>query len=240
MAALVPTITRQVLIALEVFDPLSNTIVSDGLQVTAKGLDRDPLVNASGRFVWLRKRPAGSPDVWPQQIAIDPGKLPFEREVVPTAAPPDIDKVPPRDRLVRLALRPTAAADFAAGVTAIRGQLFETSSANAEAVTDARIQLAWKNGHGNWVPAAPATSRDAGTNAKGEFGAFFRLDPVITLDADIKNGMVAVRLQVTRQGVIRSTANNFPFLADPQMAGRVSEGHLLARDLKLSWADLTT
>lgn len=231
---------RQVLIALEAFDPLSNSIVSKGLKVAAKGLNRDAVVNLSGRFVWLRKRPPGSPDAWPQQISIDPGKLPFESETIKTLAPPDIDKVAPDQRLVRVVLRPTAAADFAAGVTAVRGQLFETSKTDAPAVTDARIQLAWRDTSKKWTPTPPATDRDAGTNAKGEFAAFVRVNPAAAADADIKSGLILARLQVTRGSLTKFTADDFMFLADAKTKGRVWEGQLLPRDLKLSWADLTT
>src|SRR5262249_20690462 len=156
-------VARQVLIALEAFDPLSNSILSEGLKVSAKGLNRDAVVNLSRRFVWLRKRPAGAPDTWPEEISIDPGMLPFESETIKTPAPADIDNVPADQRLVRIVLRPTGAADFAVGVTAVRGQLFETSKADAAAVTDARVQLAWQDSSKKWTPAPPATDRDAGT-----------------------------------------------------------------------------
>src|SRR5215469_1263620 len=97
---LVPTDmpNRKVLVALEVFDPLSQTLISSGLKVVAKGLGL-PLVSWSGRFVWTDVNGA-----WPSEITIEPVDLPFENETVQRPKPPANAK--PEDLLVRVVLRP--------------------------------------------------------------------------------------------------------------------------------------
>ena len=72
-----------------------------------------------------------------------------------------------------------------------------------------------------------------------------RPDPGPKPDID-DHGFLAVRLQVT-QGrsapITRVTADDFPFLAashDPNgtRRGRVREGRVLARDVRLAWSEL--
>jgi hypothetical protein len=222
-------LNRKVLLALEVFDPLSQTLVSSGLVVQAKGLGA-PIVSWSGRFVWLDEGGA-----WPQQISIEPVGLPFENEIVQPPKPPDLAHAKAAERLVRVVLRPTAAADFSE-VTTIRGRLAESSAAASPPVSGAVAQLAWFDKDSNkWVPS---TERSGVTNNAGEFAAFLRLQPAIEHEADLKGRLLKVRLQFTRGQVPRATPDDYPFLADPQSAGRVIEGELLARDLKLAWTNL--
>ena len=218
---------RKVLVALEVFDPLSQTLVSRGLKVVAKGLGL-PLVSWSGRFVWTD--PNG---VWPSEITIEPIGLPFENEVVQPSKPPANAK--PEDLLVRVVLRPTAAADFS-DVTAIRGQLAESAAPGALPVAGAEAQLAWFDTVTNSWVSSP--EQNGVSDSDGEFAAFLRLQPAMAQEADLNGRLLKIRVQFTRGSATRATPENYPFLADPKSAGRVIEGQLLGRDLQLAWADL--
>lgn len=218
---------RKVLVALEVFDPLSQTLVSGNLVVLAKGLEQ-PLVSWSGRFVWLDEGGA-----WPTEISVEPVGLPFEKEVVQPPKPPANAK--PDQRLVRIVLRPTAAADFS-DVTAIRGQLAESVAPGALPVVGAAAQLAWFDTVTNaWIPSP---EQNGVSDSDGEFAAFLRLQPAMEQEADLKGRLLKIRVQFTRGSTTRATPDTYPFLADPKAAGRVIEGQLLGRDLQLGWTDL--
>jgi hypothetical protein len=228
-------LNRKVLFALEVFDPVAQTLLHGGVSVKAKGLDGNPIVSASGRFVWLVEG-----DKWPEEITVVPIGLPFSSETVSPARPADLDRVTPAERLVRVVLRPGAAYDFDTGVTAVRGRLRETADPASPAVTDVRLQLAWyETTQDVWVPAPPPSTRDAATDPKGEFAVYFRRWPSLGQMADIDNGRILVRVQVSRSGVLRATPKDYPFFADPASGGRVDEGRLLRRDIALAWTDLS-
>lgn len=223
------TLNRRVLIALEVFDSLSQTLVSSDVIVTAKGLGR-PIVNYSGRFVWLDEGGA-----WPEQISVQPVGLPFESAVVHPPKPPNLPNASPDQRLVRIVLRPTAAADFS-DVTAVRGQLVEGLVAGAAPVVGAIPQLAWFDKTVNaWIPSP---EQSGATSAKGEFAAFLRLQATMEQEADLQGRLLKIRVQLTRANTTRATPDNYAFLPAPNPPGRVVEGELLGRDLKLGWADL--
>jgi hypothetical protein len=218
---------RKVLVALEVFDPLSQTLVSEDLKVLAKNLGRS-LVSWSGRFVWLDEG-----GTWPAEISVEPVGLPFEKVVVQPPPPPANAK--PEQRLVRIVLRPTAAADFS-DVTAIRGQLAESATPGALPVVGAAPQLAWFDTVANaWIPAPEQTGV---SDSAGEFAAFLRLQPALEQEADLKGRLLKLRAQFTRGSTTRVTPDDYAFLPDPKAAGRVIEGQLLGRDLQLAWADL--
>ena len=220
---------RKVLVALELFDPLSQSLVSSDVIVSAKGLGR-PIVSWSGRFVWVDQNAD-----WPSEISVQPVGLPFENEVVNPPKPPASTNTKPEQRLVRVVLRPTAAADFS-DVTAIRGQLTESSASGALPVQGAVARLAWfEQDTSAWIVSP---EQGGVTNKAGEFAAFFRLQPATAQEPDLKGRLLKIRGQFTRGNTTRATPDNYAFLADPKAAGRVFEGQLLARDLKLGWADL--
>lgn len=227
------TLSRKVLFAVEVFDPVAQSLVSRGLTVTAQGLDNAPIVSWSGRFVWLEE--GGK---WPTRVSIVPYRLPFMAQTVTPPVPADLTNIKFSERLVRITLRPTPAYNLSEDVTAIRGSMHETAADGSAAVTDAHIELAWRDHDGNWQPTPPPTAPDTTTDANGEFAAFVRLDPAAGQLPDVVSGLLMVRLQVTRGSTTRVTPDDFPFLADPANKGRIVEGQLLMRDLRLSWADL--
>jgi hypothetical protein len=231
---------RRVLLALEVVDPIGQRLVTRGLEVSAVGLARPPIVSVSGRFVWLEEG-----ELWPTEISVTPVGLPFAAEVVVPARPPRFPVATPSERLVRVVLRPSAAYDVPSGITAVRGQLSERLDGPDMAaipVQGARMQLAhFDSASDTWIPQPPATRLDPATDRRGEFLAFLRRQPRRPPDLDVVKGLIRVRLQVTMEGPIpetRVTPDDFPFLEDPAPKGRVVEGQLLSRDLKLGWADL--
>jgi hypothetical protein len=141
----------------------------------------------------------------------------------------------PSQRLVRIVLRPTAAADFS-DVTAIRGKLAESLAAGAALVPGAAAQLAWFDMTTNaWIPSP---EQNGVTNKVGEFAVFLRLQPTMEQEADLQGRLLKVRVQFTRGSTTRATPDSYAFLANLKAAGRVVEGELLAHDLKLGWADL--
>ena len=161
-------------------------------------------------------------------------------------------------RRMRISLRPTTSYPIEEGITAVRGVLVETPSPGSPPVAGARVQLAWRDEFGNWSPpppppeivgpGQPPSPREQETTGAGEFLVFLNLRPNPSLKPDIDDqGFLAVRLQVTQgrsSPVTRVTADDFPFLPtidDPNETrrGRVREGRMLARDVRLAWTDLT-
>ena len=248
-------VRRRVLFAVELIDPVTLERRHADFSVSARRLSQAPYVNRSGRFVWLREGNA-----WPGAITVTPDGLPFAAQVV--AAPPrpaDLDRALPAQRLVRVGLRPTAAYPFEAGITAVRGFLGEDDTPSSPPVAGARVQLAWQDADtGAWFPPPPAAvpTADADgvtpspaepeTDRAGQFAAFLRLPRNGSAEPDIASGLLKVRLQLTRGvflPVTRVTPPDFEFIpgtsTNPAARGRVRDGQLLARDLKLGWSDLS-
>lgn len=244
---------RRVLFALELIDPITRTLVRSGFAVKAAGLQGLPIVSRSGRLVWFREG-----DAWPGAIRVTPGQAPFAEQVIPAPPrPADLDKATPEERLVRITLRPTRTYRLADGITAVRGRLRESGDEDARPIAGARVQLAWRDANtGRWSPRKPEpetvdpdgdgapSPSEVETDRDGEFIVFLHLNPPKPAQPDVKNAMLAVRLQFTQgrsDPVTRATPNDFPFLADGAAAmpkGRIPEGQVLARDLTLGWSDL--
>jgi len=247
-------LNRRVLVAVELIDPVTQSMVYRGVKVRADGLEAKPIISHSGRFVWLEEGTA-----WPELITVDPGRLPFApHRAAPPPRPADLTTATAEQRRVRISLRPTISYPMDDGVTAVRGALFESAAAGAPPIARARVQLAWRDEFGNWLPlppppetvgpGEPPSPREQETTNAGEFVVFVNLRPDPSLKPDIDDeGFLAVRLQVT-QGrstpITRVTPDDFPFLSaidDPNdtRRGRVREGRVLARDVALAWNDLT-
>jgi hypothetical protein len=228
---------RKVLVAVELFDPIAQSLVSSGVTIAARGLDGDPILSWSGRFVWLEQR-----DRWPTAIAVNPERLPFATQEVQPPRPPNFPVATAAERLVRIVLRPTPAYPFD-GVTAIRGRLSERPEPGSPSMPGVRVQVAWFDlNSASWVPVPPGSTDDALTNPSGEFAAFLRLLPVSPAEPDIDKGFLKVRLQFTTTGApveSRATPDDYPFVPPAQAAGgRAPEGRMLQRDLRLAWSDL--
>jgi len=228
---------RRVLFAVELLDPITQAPVWRGITVTAAGMQRKPIVNRSGRLVWLVEK-----DAWPGEIVVDPGATPYARHTQPgPARPADILKAKPDERLARIVLRPTAAYPFDTGATVVRGTLKERDDdETSPAVPSAIVQLAWHDTlAGTWHPAPPLPGEvwpETGSN--GEFAALLQLHAPAPHDPDLTpKGWLKARVQVTRGVETRATPNTYPFLptADP---GYVPEGRLLPKDVTLGWVQL--
>jgi hypothetical protein len=222
------------MVAVEVLDPVTQLRVTRGLAVSAKGLDGDPLLSWSGRFVWVDQVQ------WPEEISVVPVGLPFANETVVPERPPRFPEATAEQRRVRVVLRPTAAYPFSTGVTAIRGLLCERIDQDPIVpVENARVQVAWREVRtGKWIPAPTTPVQAPSTDSKGQFGVFLRLPTLPPQMPDLEKGLLKVRLQFTRDGTTRATPEDFSFLANPAPKGRVTEGAFLTRDLKLGWVDL--
>lgn len=183
-----PAYARNVLFAIELLDAVTLERVSKGVTVTADGLLRKPILNASGFFVWLNE------DLTPlQKITIDPDSLPYEAA--------EIKRAELQIPLTTIELKPRAAYPFAAGVTGIRGSLIESRVGPRQPVEKADVHLRWLDENGVWRDAT--ISR---TDKNGDFAAILRFAPdeIPLLD---NQGALTVRLRVRRASDERGTAD---------------------------------
>lgn len=224
---------RQVLLAVELHDPLAPGLVWRGVEVKAEGLSGKPIISRSGRFVWLREG-----DAWPTRITVNTGRLPF---VLPPAVQPprpaDLAKPKEDEQRVRIVLHPSPAYGFGPGATVVWGSLREHLDPDAAQVPDAVVSLAWRDAATpGWVKVLPP----AVTDAAGEFAVFLRLQALPPARPDLaEGGLLRVRLAVTRGAEQRRTGDDFRFDADPSVpAGRLREGFPLAQPLRLGWQKL--
>lgn len=255
-------LTRRARLALELVDPITGLLVSRGMTVEARRADDrpsgiDPVVNRSGRFVWLERRLPPVPEI--AKIACNPGKLPYERLLI------DLSAEPEDEHLVSKWLRPNAAYVVPQGVTAIRGRLFESENGERKAIENAVVQIAWLlSAPVEWIPPLPDTMAnlrvgDALTNEKGDFLVFsrppkprvFYSDHVgypkpdepgyrrTPCTPDSKDGLAKVRLQVWRTDTDERlcTPDDYEF-SKTLPKGSIAEGQMLPGDLQLDWDEL--
>jgi len=242
---LLETLGRNVLFAVELVDPVTQSLVSGGIDVTVDGLAGRPIVNRSGRFVWLEEA-----DAWPGAISVTPRGAPFLPQVIPgPPRPASPGSVSPVARLATVVLRPAPSYPFGTDVTAVRGSVQEGPASARRPVTGAVVQLAWHDKSSDaWSPPRPVarasgstSPRDVETDTDGQFVAFLRLrrEPLADPDFDENHkNLLKVRLQLARPDdpFPRATPDDYPFL--PGSPGRVPEGELLARDVALVWEEL--
>ena len=231
-------IERRVLFAVELIDPVTQRLVSDGIAVSAAGVSGMPIRSRSGRFVWLVEGSA-----WPTAITVTATGAPFAAHRQAGPPPPaDIASATAAERRVRIVLRPTPAYPFDTGLTLVRGILREQPGSGSSPVAGARVQLAWfDTSSGSWTPPPPQPDDVCPeTDANGEFVVFVRLVSQPPADPDIDGGLLKARLQFTRGFFTRATPDDFAFLPDAQDAGRVPEGRELPRGVALVWSELTS
>lgn len=209
---------RRSLFAIELLDGVTLERVSQGVKVTATGLQNKPIVNYGGVFVWMQE------DITPlEKVTIDPGTLPFEKiELVPgdLTLPPD-----PRP-LTTIELPPRVDYAFAPGVTGLRGTLIEERVVPPVPVLNAEMRLRWLEDDDVTWHDAPTISH---TNSRGDFVSILRFAP--TEKPKLDNGSVTVRLLVRRNGNERSSAD-FKLLQ-----GRVTDPSTLD-PLTFAWDEL--
>lgn len=236
-------ITRDVAVAVELIDPVTQQRVAQDFTVTLGGRADKPYVSASRRFVWL-----GKADTWPPTVSVDPGKLPFDPVTNHPlgAAPADWPDVAPDKRRIRLTLTPTAAYPYDEGVTAITGFLFEKVAPDPKRrpIANAEVWFQWAVGAALQPPAPPKVK----TNERGEFGLFARIAHATGQEPDVLRGLLKVKLFVKRGLATRSTPANFRFIDPPLLSitppyppvsdGRVVNGAALVPGVALDWATL--
>ncbi len=231
MAALllnpIETIERRVLVAVELFDPVAQTIVHRGMDVTASGLDSRPILSASGRFVWIAK--PGSQD-WPTRFDVDVASTPYLPASQPgPARPADIANASAAQRLTRIVLAPRPSYLFPEGVTVISGTMRETVDEGAAAVVGAEVALSWQpDSHPAQLGQPIKSPLVTTTDAVGEFALVLipTTSPKPLLDTA---GRIAIHIQVTRGGTTRS---------EPQTR-LVPEARRTDLWPPLAWTDLT-
>jgi len=214
--------TRSVLFAVELLDAVTLLGVSREVRVSAPPLRAQPIVNFSGRFVWLQEGATR-----PQKVMVDPGELPYEREELPAPVlPPDLNGVPETARLLQVLLRPRRGYVFPDGVTVVRGRLNESTAQPPAAVSDAAVWLQWFDDEAqHWQGDRARTF--VRTQANGEFAAFLRLGPAAKPLRD-KSGRMQVRLRVGRPNVTDRIGTTLD----------VREGRIFNDFQTLAWSDL--
>ena len=173
---------RKVLFAAEVLDGVTLGRITNGIKVSASAMQGDPVVNASGMFVWLDD---GRPLV-PQQLTVDPGLLPYQGASAAAPMPPS--------RLVQIQLAPGRGYAFQPGTTALRFSLIESNVGAPVAAPDTEVFLRWFDS-GAWIDA-PLRSR---TDAKGDASVAMRFGRSDEPGKDA-DGRLRVRLCARRAG----------------------------------------
>lgn len=176
--------SREAMLAVELLDAVTLERVSQGVEVTAKGLTGKPILNYGGLFVWLKEDTTKF-----ETLLIEPGPQPFERVEIPAA---QVTRP-----LHTVELKPLASYPFFPGITAIRGSLTETVPAQGVApvaIPGATIRLEWLHEDGVTWKSSPAT---VVTDKAGDFTLILRLAPVDvpTIDA---HGTMTIRLFAKR------------------------------------------
>lgn len=184
---------RRVSFAVELLDAVTLDRVSRGVTVIAQGLQRKPILNAGGLFVWLN---ADTDDV--QGVLIDPGVLPYEAiERSRAQLNLEHDTAQGRWPLTSIELAPRVDYPFGVGVTGLRGTLLEGHS-RPEPVPQAEVQLRWVDQDGNWhdAPTTSHTTAESATSQGGDFVTILRLPP--SAQPLMNAGSLTVRLRVKR------------------------------------------
>jgi hypothetical protein len=149
------------MLAVELLDAVTLERVTQGVDVTGRGIAGKPVVNHSGLFVWVRQDASKF-----DRLLIEPRDAPFERVDLPAA---QVSRP-----LHTIQLYPLASYPFAPGITAIRGRLVESDSMAPQvprvAIAGATVMIEWLDDNG-WHPwQAPRV-----TTATGDFTAMVRL-----------------------------------------------------------------
>lgn len=210
--------SRRSSFAIELLDAVSLSRVSQGVKITADGLQGKPVINAGGIFVWLQEDLASL-----QKVSVDPGTLPYEKIEL---EPADLTLPPDPRPLTTVELPPRVDYVFQPGVTGLRGTLIEERVVPPVAVANAEVRLRWLDDDDVTWHDAPTISH---TNSTGDFVSILRFAPADKPNLD--NGSVTVRLRVLRDGNERSSAD-FKLLQ-----GRVTDPSTLD-PLTFAWDEL--
>jgi hypothetical protein len=187
---------RRVRLVVEVVDAVSGELIRDGIKVIVKEFRAAPIVNASGRFVWLVE-----PGIVPTEVTVDPQRLPYLPATVAVGAPPPPPPpVVPQYNVVRIELAPTSAYPFDAGTTGLRGTLIRNDAEFPPVPLQSdEVWLQWMD---DALPPPGWTSAlvRGKTDAAGDFAAIVRLASNQTARTD-SQGRMHVRIAATHAGV---------------------------------------
>ena len=189
---------RRVRLAVDVVDAVTGELIRDGIKVTVKEFRSEPIVNASGRFVWLIE-----PGVVPTEVEVDPQRLPYLKQTRPVPAP-DLPLPPrtPQYNIVRVELPPTSAYPFEAGTTGVRGTLILDSTVFPPVPLPAHeVWLQWSDDN-QPLPGWTDALLHADTDAAGDFAVIVRLatNQIARTDAQ---GRMQVRVAATHEGITK-------------------------------------
>ena len=208
------SLQRNVLFAVELLDAVTLERVNQGVTVDAQGLDRKPISNSGGLFVWIKQTPQEDTTAL-RSLAIDTGELPYQSHTINSSQV----QAPPQPTTVLLA--PRVNYPFQPGVSGVRGTLLESKFGPRRPVLDGSVNLQWINNSGIWIDSPPLSKTEMD---KGDFIAVLRILP--TDKPDLNNdGAIQVRLQADRPTAIRRYST--PFNLTP---GRLSEPMQFAWD----------
>jgi hypothetical protein len=152
---------RRVMFALELVDPITGRLVTEGLRVTAVGLG-PPLVAASGRFVWRDVDPPAARRI---ELSVASVRGVFQPVDFKIEVPEHRRNIPAGDLVRRQALVPTGLYDPPPGLLAAAGMLIDDAELrNPLAGVTAHVQL-------HAAPGVFTTAYKSVTDARGGFVA---------------------------------------------------------------------
>jgi hypothetical protein len=221
---------RRVRLAVDVVDAVTGELVRDGIKVTVKEFRSKPIVNASGRFVWLIE-----PGVVPSEVEVDPQRLPYVKQTWPVPAPSlPLPPRTPQYSIVRVELPPTSAYPFEPGTTGVRSTLILDNTVFPPVpLPKHAVWLQWSDDNQaapGWTdaPVRIAPFAESLTDAAGDFAVIVRLatNQIARTDAQ---GRMQVRVAATHDGQTRFSP---PLQIRPGYVADVTPG--------LAWNQFTT
>jgi hypothetical protein len=213
---------RRVMFALELVDPGTGRLVSDGLRVTAAGLS-PPQVTLSGRFVWRDIDPPAARRI---KLTVESVRRIFQPLAFEVDVPEHRPNVPSGDLVQSKTLQATGLYEPPPGLLAVAGMLVDDVVARQPLPgVEVRVQLHADSG-------IFATAYKAITDARGGFvaavpdlGSAALLAPPCPAP---EGGIVGWLTFTNAQAVVRHS---------PLLAG-LRKGRLLRAGAPFAWADL--
>lgn len=133
-------IKRRVMFALELVDPVTGRLVSEGMVVTAAGLAR-PVVAPSGRFVWIDIDPPAVRQVKVEAVSKRRTFAPFAADF---QVPARLPGVVAQDLVRRFDLQPTGLYEPPPGMLAAAGMLV-VSDGDRTGLPDVEVRLQFRD-----------------------------------------------------------------------------------------------
>lgn len=186
--------------AVQFIDPVTFDVVSQGIVVSATGIEGDPIQGGSGRFIWMGPAP-----VVPATITVSAtagnGFSSWTYSAADIAA--GISPAPSEWGLCRLFLRTAASYTFPSGVTVVCGRLRlvpDVLNQPPQVLAGAQVWLQWQDASKNPATAQLGLRSMGGPN--GDFAAslLFPLKSTKSYPQTAANGDLVLTLYVARPG----------------------------------------